>query len=43
MLLDPDMSDEGYIEDCQVCCNPIGIIFRIEDGAVVYFHSQRAQ
>ncbi len=43
MLLDPDMSDENYIEDCQVCCNPIEIIFRIEDGAVVYFHSQRAQ
>ena len=30
MLLDPDMSEEVYIEDCQVCCNPIEIYFKIK-------------
>ena len=43
MLLDPDMSGEGYIEDCQVCCNPILIEFEIEDGMVVRFNLQRGQ
>ena len=25
MLLDPDLSNEEYIEDCEVCCRPIVI------------------
>ena len=37
MLLDPDMSGESYIEDCQVCCNPIEVEFEIVDDRVVKF------
>ena len=43
MLLDPDMSTESYIEDCQVCCNPILLRFEIIDGDIVSFNSQRGQ
>ena len=25
MLLDPSATNETYIEDCEVCCNPIQI------------------
>jgi len=25
MILDPDQSDQEYIEDCEVCCRPIVI------------------
>jgi len=25
MLLDPSAANETYIEDCEVCCNPIQI------------------
>ncbi|NND15519.1 MAG: CPXCG motif-containing cysteine-rich protein [Eudoraea sp.] len=25
MLLDPSIADQEYIEDCEVCCNPIRI------------------
>lgn len=25
MLLDPSVVDQTYIEDCEVCCNPIEI------------------
>ncbi len=25
MLLDPDLSNQEYIEDCEVCCRPIVI------------------
>jgi hypothetical protein len=37
MLLEPDAGEQDYIEDCEVCCNPIGIQFRVEDDAVVDF------
>ncbi len=43
MLLDPDMSDESYIEDCQVCCNPIEIKFIMVDNKVVKFISIKLQ
>ncbi len=43
MLLDPDMSGERYVEDCQVCCNPIGILFEMEEEEVVRFEAVRLQ
>ncbi len=43
MLLDPDMSGEVYVEDCQVCCNPIEIEFMIEEGRLIKFESTKLQ
>lgn len=43
MLLDPDMSEEAYIEDCEICCNPIQIVFTLRDGVVVRFEAVRLQ
>ena len=43
MLLDPDMSGEIYVEDCQVCCNPIEIEFEIEDGRILKFEAVKLQ
>ena len=43
MLLDPDMSDEEYVEDCQVCCNPIQIFFKMRENKVVHFEAVRLQ
>ncbi len=42
MILDPHMSGERYIEDCQVCCNPIEILFEM-DEEVKSFDAKRAQ
>ena len=39
MLLDPDMSGESYVEDCQVCCNPIEVEFVMIDGEVAQFRA----
>ncbi|MEA2017479.1 MAG: CPXCG motif-containing cysteine-rich protein [Campylobacterota bacterium] len=39
MLLDPYMEDDDYVEDCQVCCRPIVVNFRIVDDEVVSFSS----
>jgi hypothetical protein len=43
MLLDPDMHGEVYVEDCQVCCNPIRVVFEIQNDEVVHFEAVRLQ
>ena len=43
MLLDQDMSDEEYVEDCQVCCNPIELRFSIADDRVKQFEAIKLQ
>ncbi len=40
MLLDPSVPAQRYVEDCEVCCNPIEIDYRIEDDTVVAFEAR---
>lgn len=37
MLLDESVSKQEYIEDCEVCCNPIKIYYKFEIGQLVEF------
>jgi Cysteine-rich CPXCG len=37
MVLDASVPSQTYVEDCEVCCNPIEVHYEIEDGAVVDF------
>ncbi len=37
MLLDLTAADQSYVEDCEVCCNPISLRFHAEHGAVLGF------
>lgn len=37
MLLDLTAGGQTYVEDCEVCCNPIDIYYDVEDGAIVSF------
>ena len=37
MLLDLSVADQSYVEDCEVCCSPITLRVRVEDGEVVTF------
>jgi len=39
MLLDLSVTEDQYIEDCEVCCNPIQIDYREEDGGLAYFEA----
>ncbi|SDC58269.1 Cysteine-rich CPXCG [Algoriphagus faecimaris] len=39
MLLDPSVSRQEYIEDCEVCCNPIELSVEFEEGDLVYFEA----
>lgn len=40
MLLEPTPEGQVYVEDCEVCCNPIEIRFRGEDGEITEFDAQ---
>lgn len=40
MVLDLSVSPQQYIEDCEVCCNPIEVSFEVKDGKIVNFSTQ---
>ncbi|WP_339867850.1 CPXCG motif-containing cysteine-rich protein [uncultured Algoriphagus sp.] len=40
MLIDPTISSQKYIEDCEVCCNPIEIQLLLEEGELVSFEAK---
>lgn len=40
MLLDLSAEVQAYVEDCEVCCNPLHVSFRVEEGAVADFEVQ---
>ncbi len=40
MLLDPSISHQTYIEDCEVCCNPIQISYTYEDDVLTSFSAE---
>ena len=41
MLLDLTAANQVYVEDCEVCCNPISLSFRSEHGAITVFDAQQ--
>jgi hypothetical protein len=40
MVLDLSITTQTYVEDCEVCCNPIEVRYLVEDGAIVDFSAQ---
>ena len=39
MLLDLSVEGQTYVEDCEVCCNPIEVTYRVEEGELVAFEA----
>ncbi|MRT16883.1 CPXCG motif-containing cysteine-rich protein [Vitellibacter sp. q18] len=39
MLLDASVPHQKYIEDCEICCNPIEIEVRFEEAELVGFEA----
>ncbi|GEO22843.1 CPXCG motif-containing cysteine-rich protein [Cyclobacterium qasimii] len=39
MLLDPSIPEQNYIEDCEVCCNPIQVSYQIREGELESFEA----
>lgn len=39
MLIDPSITKQTYVEDCEVCCNPIEITPEFQDSDLVGFNA----
>ncbi|TXD84637.1 CPXCG motif-containing cysteine-rich protein [Subsaximicrobium wynnwilliamsii] len=37
MLVDVSQSHQSYIEDCEICCNPIQLIISSQNNEIVGF------
>ena len=37
MLMDPSIRQQTYVEDCEVCCNPIEVTPTFESGEIIAF------
>lgn len=42
-MLDLSAGGQAYVEDCEVCCNPISISYEAEDGTVTAFSAEPLQ
>ncbi len=42
MLLDPSQN-QTYIEDCEVCCNPIKVSVEFENGELISFQAENLE
>ena len=41
VLIETYSGGQEYIEDCEVCCRPIQIEFKVEGGTLTFFNSER--
>jgi len=39
MLLDPSIAKQTYVEDCEVCCNPISLTPVFYEGELIEFNA----
>lgn len=39
MLLDASVSNQTYVEDCEVCCNPIEVLAQFDDQELQGFQA----
>jgi hypothetical protein len=40
-LLDTSIADQTYVEDCEVCCNPMEFNIQFRDYALVSFEARQ--
>lgn len=40
MVLDLSVTSHAYIEDCEVCCNPIEISYTVGDDTLIDFDAK---
>jgi hypothetical protein len=43
MLIDTSVGAQIYIEDCEVCCNPIELHVKSEEGIIVEFRAENIE
>lgn len=40
VILDRSVPRQVYIQDCEVCCNPIEISYEVRGGRVIFFDAK---
>jgi hypothetical protein len=40
MVLDTSVRHQTYIEDCEVCCNPIEVFYVVDDQGSIDFNAR---
>jgi len=40
MVLDTSVKGQTYVEDCEVCCQPIEVRYAVENDEVCYFEAR---
>ena len=40
VLLDPSVPAQTYVEDCEVCCNPMEVAYAFENEDLAAFEAQ---
>jgi hypothetical protein len=40
MVLDVSVPEQTYVEDCEVCCQPIEVSYATEDGELTGFEAR---
>ena len=40
MLVDPSVPAQTYVEDCEVCCNPVQVRYETDGEAVTAFEAR---
>jgi transcription elongation factor Elf1 len=40
MVLDLSVPEQTYVEDCEVCCQPIEVSYGVEDEALTGFEAR---
>ena len=40
MVLDMSVPEQTYVEDCEVCCQPIEVSYAVEEGELTGFEAR---
>ena len=40
VLLDPSVPAQTYVEDCEVCCNPMEVAYAFEENDLAVFEAR---
>ncbi|MBK6267097.1 CPXCG motif-containing cysteine-rich protein [Marivirga sp. S37H4] len=43
ILVDSSIQKQKYVEDCEVCCNPLLVTIGLEQNEIIYFDVSPAQ
>jgi transcription elongation factor Elf1 len=43
VVIDVSAGSQSYIEDCEICCNPISLKYECENSEIMYFEAEKIQ